>query len=139
MMFKLPAAFFTGVRVKFISNTKSRTAVRFRWVNQNPFKSMFWAVQGMAAELATGVLMMQKIDDSGKNISMLVTSMNASFIKKAKGKIVFECSQGVIINETIEKAISTNEGQQILLTSIGKDEEGNVVSSFDFEWSVKVK
>ena len=33
---------------------------------------MFWAVQGMAAELATGALVMQKIKASGKNISMLV-------------------------------------------------------------------
>ena len=35
---------------------------------------MFWAVQGMAAELTTGALVMAKINESGKKISMLVTT-----------------------------------------------------------------
>ena len=34
---------------------KAIVTVRHKWFNQNPFKSMFWAVQGMAAELSTGI------------------------------------------------------------------------------------
>ena len=43
-----------GVRTKYIDNSKCIVVVKHRWINQNPFDSMFWAVQGMAAELATG-------------------------------------------------------------------------------------
>jgi hypothetical protein len=33
-------------------------SVKHRWINQNPFNSMYFAVQAMAAELATGALVM---------------------------------------------------------------------------------
>ena len=71
--FKLPAVFFTGVRVKEIDNDSCTVTVKHRWINQNPFNSMFWAVQGMAAELATGALVILKIKESGKKVSMSVS------------------------------------------------------------------
>ena len=46
---KLPSAFLMGVRTKFIDDSKCIVVVKHRWINQNPFNSMFWAVQGMAA------------------------------------------------------------------------------------------
>ncbi len=47
---------------------------------------MFWAVQGMAAELSTGALVMAAIKESDQNISMLVANNKATFSKKAKRK-----------------------------------------------------
>ena len=71
---KLPSAFLMGVRTKYIDNSKCIVVVKHRWINQNPFDSMFWAVQGMAAELATGALLINKIKTSKRSISMLVIS-----------------------------------------------------------------
>ena len=51
MFFKLPSAWWSGVRLHEITVEKCVVSVRHRWINQNPFKSMFWAVQGMAAEM----------------------------------------------------------------------------------------
>lgn len=100
---------------------------------------MFWAVQGMAAELSTGLLCMDIIQKSNQNISMLVIEQKGQFFKKAKGKIIFTCTQGSAIKDTIQKAIDTKESQTIMLTSIGKDEAGDKVSAFEFVWSFKVK
>ncbi len=58
-------------------------------MNQNPFKSMFWAAQGMAAEMSTGVLVMQAIDDSKRKVSMLVTHQEAIFLKKQLEEFIF--------------------------------------------------
>ena len=138
-MFKLPAAFFTGVRTKHIDDNKCIVTVKHRWINQNPFNSMFWAVQGIAAELTTGALVMQKIRESGKSISMLVANNNATFLKKAKGRITFKCTQGDILDEAIEKTIATGEGQTIWMHSKGFNEEGIEVSHFNFEWTIKLK
>ncbi|MFD2727248.1 DUF4442 domain-containing protein [Hyunsoonleella rubra] len=139
LMFKLPSAYLCGVRVKYIDNKKCEVTVKHRWINQNPFKSMFWAVQGMAAELTTGALVTGKIQESGKRISMLVTSNHSQFTKKATGRITFTCVDGQLIDEVLQKAIETGEGQTIQLTSIGTNDEGVEVSRFGFEWSVKVK
>ena len=139
LMFKLPAAYFCGVRTKHIDDAKCVTSVKYKWINQNPFKSMFWAVQGMAAELTTGALVMKKIKESGRTISMLVANNNATFVKKATGRITFVCHDGYTVNDAISKTIDTGEGQTIWMKAIGTNAEGVEVSTFNFEWTIKVK
>jgi hypothetical protein len=100
---------------------------------------MFWAVQGMAAELATGALIIMKIKQLNRNMSMLVIKNKAQFTKKAKGQIIFSCTQGKEIDMLLKKAIETGAGQTITLTAEGRDASGDVVSVFNFLWSVKLK
>jgi hypothetical protein len=139
MFFKLPSAFWSGVRVKSISPEVCAVSVKHRLFNQNPFNSMYFAVQAMAAEFTTGALVMFQIKQSGKSISMLVAQNKSVFTKKATGRITFTCNQGDLIKETIQKAIDTNEGQTIWLTSIGKNEKSEQVSEMQFEWTIKVR
>ena len=137
--FKLPSVFWLGIRVKNITNENCTVRVKHRWINQNPFKSMFWAVQGMAAELSTGALIMRSIKESNQRISMLVANNRASFFKKATGRITFTCNDGNKIKEVIVLAVETGEGQTCWMKAEGVNEEGVVVSVFEFEWTVKVK
>jgi len=139
LLFKLPSAYFTGVRLKSISETSCITTAKHRWINQNPFKSMFWAVQGMAAELSTGAMVMSNIKESRKSISMLVANNKATFTKKARGRITFTCNDGDLIKKAIVTTLATGEGQTCWMKSEGRDELGDVVSMFEFEWTVKVK
>jgi len=138
-IFKLPSAYLCGVRTKFIDANKCVVTVKHRWINQNPFNSMFWAVQGMAAEFSTGALVIAKIKDSGKQVSMLVTSNTATFSKKATGRITFTCNDGHLIDNALKKTIETGAGQTVQMKSIGINEAGVEVSCFVFEWSVKAK
>lgn len=137
--FKLPSAWWCGVRLRHLDENKAITTVRHRWVNQNPFKSMFWAVQGMAAELSTGAMVSDQIRSSGKKISMLVQNNNAHFSKKATGKITFTCEDGHLVTEGIQRTLETGEGQKFWTKSVGVNEDGVVVSTFNFEWTVKLK
>ncbi len=139
LFFKLPSVWWCGIRVKEISSKSCRANVRLGWFNKNPFKSLFWAVQGMASELTTGMLIMQAITKSKKNISMLVLNNKANFSKKAKGLISFNCYQGEKINEVINKLLESKKPQTLWVKSFGKDESGDVVSSFEFEWTLMLK
>jgi hypothetical protein len=136
---KLPSAYFSGIRVTAISDREAMASVRHKWINQNPFKSLYWATQGMAAELVTGLLVMKKIRESKKKISMLVVHQEGDFFKKATGLITFNCDQGHRIDEAIQRTIETGEGQTFLLQAEGFNEEYEKVSSFEFTWSIKVK
>ena len=138
-LIKLPLAYFGGVRVLTITDIEVVVSIKHRWINQNPFKSMFWAAQGMAAEMPTGILMMKAIDRSKRKVSMLVTRQEAQFFKKATGRILFSCTGGNEIREAIQESIKTGEGQVVVLVSEGKNKDGVVVSKFTFEWSLKVK
>ena len=139
LFFKLPSVWWCGIRVREISKLSCSANVRLGWFNKNPFKSLFWAVQGMAAELTTGILIMQAITASKKRISMLVLNNKANFSKKAKGLISFNCYQGEKINEVINRLLESKKPQTLWVKSVGKDESGDVVSSFEFEWTLMLK
>ena len=137
--FKLPSVWWCGIRVKSVNEESCLVSVKHRWINQNPFKSMFWAVQGMAAELSTGILLMNEISRSKKSFSMLVLNNKANFSKKAIGRISFSCDQGRQIKDSINLAISSKKPQTIWLNSSGIDSQGDTVSKFSFEWTLKLR
>lgn len=139
LLFNLPSAYLCGVRTRYLDDTKCVVTVKHKWINKNPFKSMFWAVQGMAAELTTGALVMQKIRQSEKNISMLVANNNATFTKKATGRITFLCEEGSKLDKAIAQSIATGEGCTIWMQATGTNTDGIEVSRFNFEWTLKVK
>lgn len=139
LLLKLPSAYLCGVRVTAISKEDCVVSVKHRWINQNPFRSMYFAVQAMAAELSTGALVMLAIQEAKRPISMLVTQNKSVFTKKATGRIQFECKQGSAVAMAIQKAIHSGEGQTLWLDAVGRNEKGEIVSEFSFEWSIKSK
>ena len=139
LLFKLPSAFLCGVRVQELSNSSCSVRIKESWINKNPFNSIYFAAQSMAAELSTGALVMREIQKSGHDISMLVTGCTMLFNKKAKGEIVFSCQQGTEISAAIRDAIHTNKGQILNLGAKGINAQGDIVSEMKFEWSLKTK
>tara|TARA_B100000886_G_scaffold46908_1_gene28827 strand:+ start:249 stop:692 length:444 start_codon:yes stop_codon:yes gene_type:complete len=139
LFFKLPSAYWSGVRVKSIDNNECVVSVKLNWFNKNPFKSIFWAVQGMAAELSTGMLVSKQINNRKINVSMLVISSSSNFYKKAVGRIKFNCVQGNELKNIFDKLDEKNPTNKITMFSRGIDEVGDVVSDFKFEWSFKRK
>jgi len=139
LLVKLPSAWLCGVRLKSISEEACTVSIKHRWINQNPFNSMYFAVQNMAAELSTGALVMRSIRESRTKVSMLVVKASSEYYKKATGRITFSCKDGILVKETITNAIRNNEGKTMLLSVVAKNEEGVEVSRFEFTWSVKPK
>lgn len=139
LFWKLPSAFFSGVRVKYADEEKCIVIIRFKWFNQNPFKSTYFACLSMAAEMTTGVLGLAHIHGRKPAVSMLVVNINGNFMKKAVGQTTFTCSDGAAIQQTIEAAIATGEGKTITAKSTGVNEQGEVVAVFEVTWSFKAK
>ena len=139
LFFQLPSAFFCGVRLKYLDSLKSIVSINHSWFNKNPFKSIFWAAQGMAAELTTGSLIKNVIKESGLNVSYLVVENKSSFFKKATGKIIFECNQGKELQDLFNSFNQDNNNAIIELKSVGVDSNNVKVSEFSFTWSLKVR
>jgi acyl-coenzyme A thioesterase PaaI-like protein len=139
MLKNLPMALLAGLKVTEIDQTKASVRVPYKNLNKNPFKSIYFAVLSMAAELATGILAMASIRDFSVPVSMLVLEMKASFQKKARTKITFKCGEGEKMKEAIARSIETREGQTAEVTSKGYDTDGDVVAEFKFTWTFKPK
>jgi hypothetical protein len=138
LLLKLPMGWLAGLKVKQLEADFCEVTVRHRWLNQNPFKSMYFAVLSMAAEMSTGLLTLMYIQGEVP-VSMLVTGLEASFTKKAVGLITFRCEDGEITRNTIQQAIADGEGKTIVATTVGKNEKGEVVATFHITWSIKKK
>ncbi|WP_346266770.1 DUF4442 domain-containing protein [Panacibacter microcysteis] len=139
MLRSLPAAYFAGLRIEAFDETTAVISVKQKWFNKNPFGSIYFAVLTMAAEMSTGVLSMANVFKRKPSVSMLVVSTDASFYKKATGKILFTCNDGAAIAGIIEEAIKTGEGKTITCTSTGRNEMGEVVAAIQCTWSFKAK
>jgi hypothetical protein len=139
LFWKLPAAFFSGVRIKEIDETRSVVSVPFKWLTQNPFRSTYFASLAMAAEMSTGVLGMIHVYKRTPPVSMLITNMEASYFKKAVGKTYFTCESGKEIYEAVEHSIATGVSKSITAKSTGTNKNGELIAEFLFTWSFKVK
>jgi hypothetical protein len=139
MLLKLPSAFFSGVRLRSINEQEAIVSVPYKWFSQNPFRSTYFACQAMAAEMSTGVLALGHIYKRNPQVSMLVTGLQAEFVKKATERVYFACSDGEVFRQAIEDAVSSGQGKTLTATSIGCTAAGDVVSSFKIEWSFKAK
>jgi hypothetical protein len=136
---KLPSAFFSGVRVKEFSYEKSIVTVPYKWFSQNPFKSLYFACQAMAAEMSTGLLAMLHVNGRKPAISMLVIKIEGEFLKKGVSLVSFVCKDGEAMESAIEEAVVSGNPVQFTAKSIGTNEKGEVVSEFNITWSFKIK
>lgn len=136
---KLPAAFIAGCKVKEVTTESCSITVPYRWLTQNPFRSTYFAVLSMAAEMSTGMLALMMTQDSKPSVSMLVTHLEADFVKKATGITTFVCNDGKAMNELVEQAIITGEGKSFTATATGYSQSGEVEAVFKIEWSFKAR
>lgn len=139
MLQRLPSALFAGLRIKAFDEKHAVVTVRYKWFNQNPFRSMYFAIQSMAAEMSTGLLASAQVHERSPRISMLVTGLEANFFKKAIDTISFICHDGDAIDAIVEEAITTGESKTITCRSVGTNIAGEVVSEFLVKWSFKSK
>jgi hypothetical protein len=139
MFQRLPSALFAGLRIKAFDEHHAVISVRYKWFNQNPFRSMYFAVQSMAAEMSTGLLASAQVYRRNPTVSMLVVGLEAKFLKKATDIVFFSCEDGDAIDSVIQESIATGEGKTITCRSIGRNMAGEVVSEFLITWSFKAK
>lgn len=131
----IPSLWFWNVVVLKVSHQESEVMIRHRWSNKNPFKSIYFSALAGAAELSTGLLALMACQKN--NTSMLVTGMEARFFKKATGKIIFKCLDGDLLNKAVQNAIDSGEGREIMVVSIGYNEDGVMVAQFKYTWSFR--
>lgn len=135
----LPVAFFAGISVHALSAQEATVRVPQRWINKNPFRSIYLGILTTAAEISTGVLCMAAVYKRSPAVSLLPVSMQAVFHKKATGVILFTCSDGAKINAAVEQAIATGESTKVACLSTGRNSAGEVVAECTFHWSFKAR
>ncbi len=134
---RLPSLFFWGIRVKTLDNDSCTVSIPYRWSTKNPFRSTYFAALSGAAEFSTGVLLLEKITSSGKDISYLIVDLHISFHKKATTEVLFTCNDGARVSAMIDEVTSTGKAGKITLHSEGVNAKGEIVARAELTWSLK--
>ena len=137
LLSKLPAAYFSGVRVKEMDEKKCVTTVPYKWLSKNPFRSTYFASLAMAAEMSTGALALACLYKRKPSVSMLLVKLEADYFKKATDRTTFTCTDGELFQKAIEESIATGEVRTVKARSVGKNSAGEVVAEFFVTWSFK--
>ncbi len=139
LLTRLPAAFFSGVRVRYADENKTVVTVPYKWFSANPFKSTYFACLGMAAEMSTGILAMAHVYRQQPAVSMLVLKAEGVFTKKATGLTAFTCEDGSSIQQAVKEAMASGKSTTIAARSVGTNPAGEVIAEFTITWGFKTK
>ncbi|HRI62511.1 MAG TPA: DUF4442 domain-containing protein, partial [Saprospiraceae bacterium] len=138
LLWKLPAAWFMGIRVRSCDGARAVVRLPYGWRSQNPFRSTYFAAQCAAGEMSTGVLALTHLRDKPP-VSMLVTRVEAEFLKKASETLLFTCEDGEAMEAAILKTIESGEAQVFRAASVGRLPDGTEASRVWITWSFKRK
>ena len=138
-LLKLPMAFLAGISIKELTEESSISTVKYKYLNSNPFKSMYFAVLAMTAELSTGALAFFSMAEYDESIAVLVVSSKGKFLKKAVGEIRFECKNGLDFKNKLKECFETKEAVTVTAKSIGYNNNDEIVCEYEFTWSFKVR
>ena len=92
----------------------------------------------MGAELATVAPPFAMSRSKPERLRMFVVGTEATFVKRAKGRITFTCDEVSASREAIERSLDSGESVDCDLRSVGRDSSGDVVSEWVFKWNFLV-
>lgn len=130
--------FIAGLRVERFDQEASVTSVPFKFLTKNPFRSMYFAVQSMAAELSTAVPCLIAITDQDPSVAFIIVKNEARFYKKAVSSVYFTCLDTQMAFDAVSQC-KDGQPREATFKTIGKMKDGTMVSEFEFTWSFKVR
>lgn len=139
MLAKMPLGMAAGLRVDAVDRTSCTVSLPGGWRTQNPFGSMYWAAQGMAAEMATGVQGYILANAAPVPVRMILSGCEGSFSRMCKGRGSFVFDQGAAVEAAILQTLSSGETVSCSTDVVGFDPGGVEVSRWTFTWSFRAK
>ena len=132
-------AFIAGLRIREINDNKCTVSVPFKYLTKNPFRSIYFAVQSMAAEMSTATACLLAVEGQKTSIAWIIINMKAHFPKKATDRVYYTCEEVKAAFNAVEKVAKSDKDtpESITLKTTGKMKDGTVVGNFEFTWSFK--
>jgi hypothetical protein len=134
---KLPLAACAGLSLRRLDETACTVALPGGWRTQNPFRSMYFAAQSMAAEMSTGAPAMMLAEGASASVSMLVREVRGVFTRRIQGEAEFTFEDLAGMRETVDRAVETGESESFVARSVGRTRDGGAASEFEITWSFK--
>ena len=136
---KMPLLALSRSRIRALDLTYAESQLPFALTNRNPFGSMYFAAQLMAAEMSVGALMLLHNENHSQNFSPIVKHIDVLFQRGAYEPITFRCEEGVRVARLLERALRTGERVEDVFTVTGTTKKEGEMFKAHFTWSVRHK
>ena len=100
-----------SVRPSVVELGDTRCVVRIplrRW-SKNHLGSMYFGALAIGADCAGGLLAMDQIKRSGKQVSLVFKSFQATFLKRPESDVYFICDGGLAIRDQVRRTLESEE------------------------------
>jgi acyl-coenzyme A thioesterase PaaI-like protein len=134
---KVPLLFACSPRVIELNEQCCRVEIPFRKVVKNHLGSMYFGALAIGADTCVGMLAMDQIQASGKNVSLVFKDFKANFLKRAEGPTIFICEQGKEVSELLSETIRSGERQHRTILAFAQA-QGETVAEFQLTLSLKM-
>lgn len=136
---KMPLGLAAGLKIDHIDARSCTTSMPGGWRTQNPFGSTYWAAQGMAAELATGVHGYVLTQAAPVPVRMILSGCHGEFTRMCKGRSTYVFEQGDAVRARIEETLETGASLTCDTEVVGYDPGGEQVSRWTFTWAFRAR
>ena len=141
-LMKIPLIFYVRPSVIELSEKRVEIKIPLNRRTKNHLNGMYFGTQAIGADLASGALAMELIEQSKTRISLIFKDFKADFLKRAEGDVHFICEDGAKIKEMIDVAKQSDERVSFPLhvrATVPKLSGDEPVSEFVLTMSLKRK
>lgn len=106
---QVPMIGFCRPEVKELTADHCTIAIPLDKNTKNHLSCMYFGALHVGSDCAGGLMAMNQINMSQKNISLIFKDSQAKFLKRAEGDVHFTCISGQDITKAIEQTLATGE------------------------------
>ena len=135
---KIPMIRFTNPKLLAIHDNSVRVKIKLRRRTKNHLNSMYFGALSVGADIAGGIQVFYFSKKMDRKVSFAFKGMNAQFLKRAESDIVFESNEGQKIQKAMEKSLKEGSRINDSIMVEAKNDQGEVVATFEMIVSVRV-
>ena len=138
---KVPLIFYVNPSVVRLDDEICEVKIPLNRRTKNHLNSMYFGVLATGADLAGGLVAMNEIVISKKNILLSFKDFHADFLKRAEGDVHFVCDQVAELKKFVKTVSETDERQnfKVQINAIVPSKGPELVATFTLTLSLKRK
>ena len=106
---------------KIVELTSERCVIRvpLNWrTRRRDIHAMYLGTLCMGADVAAGLIAFKLVRERKLRVNFLFKDMNAQFLKRAEGDVLFTNNEGRMIQDMLQRALDTGERQEATVPGI---------------------
>lgn len=106
---KIPIVFFCAPRVVEINADAVEIVIPLNYRTKNHLGSMYFGVLAVGADVAGGLLAMNRIIQSGNRVNLIFKDFRAEFLKRPEADVHFRSTDGAKMRALVDRALASGE------------------------------